>query len=642
MCGIAGLYTLRTTLPDAEARCHTLQNMLDSMKHRGPDAEGIWCDPDGRCELGHRRLSVIDTSDAGRQPMAGVDSPWVLSFNGEIYNYQDIKPLLEVAGRTFTGRTDTEVLLQGITHWGLEVFPRLDGMFALAAFNRESGELVLARDPFGEKPLYYLELPGGGLAFASELQALERLPGFDAEVSLDAMAELLMFQYIGAPRSIYRSAKKLSPGHWLVAKPGQPIQIGRYFEFNPTGTGSDKRSIADLADELEEILVRSIRRRMIADVPLGAFLSGGVDSSTVCALIRHKLGLPLKTFSIGFDAAVESEHHAAATFAKHLGTEHYCKVLTPQTSDFLLNIGKVLDEPNADSSCLPTFLLSEYARQQVTVAISGDGGDEMFAGYGRYFSTLEEEQVSLKNRGRGWNAGVAYYSDRILVTQQHQVAELFGAMPTGLNEHLAQLKHDVNSTYSPLHCRLRKSDVENYMPGAVLPKVDRMSMQHSLEVRTPFLNVELARFAEQLPQEALYNSGKGKLILREIAYRYLPRHMIDSPKRGFALPSSRWAKSELLRLASSSLGDDDSMLRALCGKVRIASFLHRQKSSLGFSMHQVWGVCMLESWLRSHRVKLPENCDCHDLTAREMPWRGVLGVRNWYDMLVSKMKNYKR
>jgi asparagine synthase (glutamine-hydrolysing) len=532
---------------------------------------------------------------------------WVIAFNGELYNFLEVREQLEAKGVRFRGRTDTEVLLESIAFWGIEALAKLDGMFALAAFNRRSGELIVARDAFGEKPLYYLDLPGGGLAFASELQALEKLPNFDAEVSLDAMAEVLMFQYIGAPRTIYRAVKKLPPGHWMRLVPGQPPTIGRFFEFRPGAGGFDARPPATLVDELEDILLRSIRRRLISDVPLGAFLSGGVDSSTVCALIRNKLGLPLKTFSIGFHDAPESEHREARLLAQHMGSDHHDRVLSPDTSAFLSGIGRVLDEPNGDSSCMPTYLLSEFARSQVTVAVSGDGGDEMFAGYGRYLSTLEDERAAV--HWSGWHPGHAYYSDRILVSTEQYVEELFGEVPGGLERHLRGLRDELADTSLPLFCRLRKTDVENYLPGAVLPKVDRMSMQHSLEVRTPYLNMELARFAERLPLDVLYRDGLGKRLLRELASRYLPREIVNAPKKGFGLPMSRWARDPLLSVASSLLEGEESKLRHTLGAEAIGRFMARQRSREGFSTYQVWALTMLESWLRHHPAQLEAAAD---------------------------------
>ena len=601
MCGIAGLLSVQRALPDAAMRDGVLRRMTAVIEHRGPDDEGIWHDPLQRCSLGHRRLSIIDTSPAGHQPMVDAAGRWVISYNGEIYNFEELRAQLQSCGVTFRGRTDTEVLLHALAIWGVDALPRLDGMFALAAFDRASGQLILARDAFGEKPLYYSELPDDGLAFASELQALEAVPGVGADINLDSVAELLMFQYIGAPRTIYTNVNKLPPGHWMIAYPGQAPKIGRYFAFRPGTTGFDHRPVEELTDELEDILVRSLRRRLISDVPLGAFLSGGVDSATVCALIRRRLNVPLKTFSIGFQGASESEHEVARVFADHLGTEHHDKIIAPNASEFLLNIGRVLDEPNADSSCLPTYLLSAFARETVTVALSGDGGDELFAGYGRYFATIDE---ASRDSTAGWRPGRVYYSNRILVSVEQHIHELLGGVPSGAAEHLKRLRDEVDDADVPLLCRLRRTDVENYMPGAVLPKVDRMSMQHSLEVRTPFLNIELARFAERLPQQTLYNGTRGKLLLREVAYRYLPRALIDLPKMGFGLPMSRWGQKELLHVASMLLESDESRIGAALGRGAIARFMQRQRTDGGYITYQVWALTMLESWLRHHPGKI--------------------------------------
>lgn len=533
--------------------------------------------------------------------MSDATGRWLITFNGELYNYRELRD--QVAAQVpVTGRTDTEVLLGAIAAWGPDALPRFDGMFAFAAFDRGTGSLLLARDPFGEKPLYTMGLPGGGLAFASELQALERVPGFDGRVSFEAVAELLSFQYIGAPRSIYESVHKVPPGHWLRIDADGRRESGRYFEFRPGADGFDGRSEEELVDALEELLVTSTRRRLISDVPLGAFLSGGVDSSTVCALVRRKLGLPLATFSIGFEGAPESEHEAARDFAAHLGTDHHERIVAPQASEFLREIGALLDEPNADSSCLPTYVLSEFARSKVTVAVSGDGGDELFGGYGRYIETLDE---AARSRTVEHRPGVAYYSNRILVSSEEHVAELLGGLPPAFEGHLAHLRSSIDDGCSPLFCRLRKTDVENYMPGAVLAKVDRMSMRHSLEVRTPFLNADVARFAEGLPQSRLIAGGQGKLLLRALAYRHLPRELINRPKQGFGLPMSKWGRDELLKVAANLLEADDSRLASALGRPALAKFLRRQRSRSGFSMYQLWGVAVLESWLRHHPATLP-------------------------------------
>jgi asparagine synthase (glutamine-hydrolysing) len=597
MCGIAGLFAYRPTVASAEDARNLVGAMSASLVHRGPDDAGIWVDAESRCVLASRRLSVIDVSDAGHQPMSSFDGRWVVAYNGEIYNFAALRPLLEARGIAFRGHADTEVLVNGIATWGTATLGKLDGMFAFAAFDTVSGELLLARDPFGEKPLYYLELPHGGLAFASEVQALERVPGFDGEMSLDAMAELLMFQYIGAPRSIYRSVSKLPPGHWLRAAPGEPLRVERYFEFRPGMGGFDTRPLPALADELEDLLERSVRSRMVADVPLGAFLSGGVDSSTVCALIRRKAGLPLKTFSIGFAGAPESEHAAAREFARHLGTEHTERIVAPVAMEALAGLGALMDEPNADWSCLPVYWLSELAREQVTVAVSGDGGDEMFGGYDRYLEALD----SSRKGGTAGSAGATYYNPYLLDAGEKEIAGLFGGMPSGLAEHLRRLREEIDHATTPLLCRLRESDVENYLPGAVLAKVDRMSMRHSLEVRTPYLGVELARFAERLPPEVLCRPGSSKLLLREVAYRHLPRPLIDRPKLGFGLPNVAWASREIHEVSTRLLGTSDSRLRAFFGARAMDALLARPRASFRWCAFAV-----LESWCRYHPAKLPE------------------------------------
>jgi asparagine synthase (glutamine-hydrolysing) len=583
-----------------------VQRMVRTIAHRGPDAERIWTDARGRCVLGHRRLSIIDTSNAGLQPMSGCERRWIICFNGEIYNYLQVRPQLQAAGVQFRGRTDTEVLLEAIAHWGTNALDRIDGQFAFAAFDTFTGELLLARDPFGEKPLYFTHLPDGTVAFASELQALELLPGFDALVDVDAVAEMLTFQYIGAPRSIYRSVQKLPPGHWMKISPSGQTQLRRYFQFRPGLSGFSDQPLSRLADELEDILLRSIGRRMIADVPLGAFLSGGVDSSTVCGLVRRKLSRPLMTFSTGFKDAPESEHLVARQFAKHLGTEHHEEILSPNASEFLNGIGNILDEPNGDSSCLPTYLLSAFARRHVTVAISGDGGDEMFGGYGRYFATLDDLAAHEGGSLPGWTPGSVYYGNRILVGDERHVQDLLGYLPNGFSAHLGRLRRELDEAQRRLIYEMRRTDVDNYLPGAVLPKVDRMSMQHSLEVRTPFLNVELARFAERLPAHLLVDQGRGKVLLRELAYRYLPRELVDLPKQGFGLPMSDWARTELLDVASRLLESEDSHLLAALGRERIANLMDRQRSPGGFSPYQIWAIAVLESWLRHHPAKLPD------------------------------------
>ncbi len=601
MCGIIGLWQRKNIRSQEELKV-LAQQMTETIVHRGPDGSGIWLDVKGRCAFGHRRLSIIDTSSAGTQPFCSRDRRWWVTFNGEIYNFKDIRAQLEQTGHIFRSKSDTEVLVEALAEWGTSALEKFDGMFAFAAFDTHRGELLLARDRFGEKPLYYTNLADGTFAFASELRALEILPGFDKTISIDAMAEYLMFQYVGAPRSIYERVPKLPPAH-LMLKSESAAEMHRYYRFDPGKDLFQGRSISDLADELETILVRSIERRLVADVPLGAFLSGGVDSSIVCALVTQKLRIPLNTYSIGFLNAPESEHHVARQFAKHLGTIHHEEIVSPNVDGFLDMAGKVLDEPNADSSCLPTYLLSRFARQDVTVAISGDGGDEMFGGYGRYSRMLLERDVHEIGELTFWSPG-RYYGPSILIASESEVRSLLGDLPPRFRSHLMRLRQELNSGRQQLLGSLRKSDVENYLPGAVLPKVDRMSMQHSLEVRTPFLNVELAHFVERLPESLCTGRSFTKRLLRQLACRYLPQHLINLPKQGFGLPMADWTRNSLLPKAGAMLAGE-SVLRQSLGAKTIDLLLAKQSAASGFNPYQLWSIVVLEAWLRERDADIP-------------------------------------
>lgn len=602
MCGIVGL-SQHQNIHGRNELDVLVERMAETVMHRGPDGSGVWVDEHARCAFGHRRLSIIDTSNGGAQPLSSGDGRWWVTFNGEIYNFLDIRAQLERKGRVFRSRSDTEVLVEALAEWGASAVQKFDGMFAFAAFDTRAGELILARDPFGEKPLYYTTLDDGTFAFASELRSLEILPGFSRKISIDAVAEYLTFQYVGAPRTIYENVAKLPPAH-IMTKAGRATETRRYYQFDPGVDIIEDRSVSDLADELEDILIQSLRRRLISDVPLGAFLSGGVDSSLVCALATQRLGVHLNTYSMGFHNAPESEHLVAREFARHLGAVHHEEIVSPDVDGFLDMAGAVLDEPNADTSCLPTYLLSRFARQDVTVAISGDGGDEMFGGYGRYLSALLSRDVRQVGELPFWTPGKSYYGPSILIASETDVQALLGFLPTGFRSHLLALRSDIDSAHGQLLAALRRSDVDNYLPGAVLAKVDRMSMQNSLEVRTPFLNVELASFAGKLPESMCAGRGSSKRILRELACRYLPRHLVNLPKQGFGLPMADWARQSLLPKARAMLGDD-SCLRASLGSRPIDNLLDKHAAVGGFNAYQLWSVVVLEAWLRERDVDFP-------------------------------------
>lgn len=600
MCGIAGIINLKGSF-SAENLQSLVKDMTDQMVHRGPDDSGVWIAPGNHCAFGQRRLSIIDLSPAGHQPMLSADGKAVITFNGEIYNYLELRADLKARGVQFRTQTDTEVLIESLRAWGEGAFAKMDGMYAFALYDDATGEILLARDPFGEKPLYYTQTDEY-IAFASELHCLTKLPHFDFRVDDAAIAELLMLQYIHAPRTMYRGVKKLPPGHFMRISRDGRISITQHFSFAPQLPPYSNRSIPDLADELQEILIRSIKRRMISDVPLGAFLSGGVDSSLVVALMAKECGREVQTFSIGFAGDKDSEHEFARATAKHLGTNHHEKILAPDVMKLVEHIAQVLDEPNADSSCLPVYLLSEFAREKVTVAISGDGGDELFGGYGRYFATLEEDEKKRAGDPNlaQWAAGEAYFGPRICVFSLPQVQRVLRTVPKEAHELIQNFKASLDRGELPLLHRMREIDTRTYMPGAVLAKVDRMSMQHALEVRTPFLSIEVARFAEKLSPEQCYQNGNGKLILKELLCRYLPREFVYRPKQGFGLPTGIWGKESLLPAARKACDTPVARSQYWLPRGRVKRFLNEQAEN--FSTYQVWNVLMLEMWLRAHRA----------------------------------------
>ena len=601
MCGIAGVVAKGVKLSGEDLRSFA-QIMASAMPYRGPDDEGVWLAPDGRCALAHRRLSIIDTSSGGHQPMVGANGRSALTYNGELYNYLELKAELENNGARFASKSDTEVFLALIERFGTAAFQKFDAMFAIGHYDAGTQQLILARDIFGEKPLYYIDTPDY-FAFASELHALAKLPGFDTTVNADTIGAYLSFQYVPAPYTIYRSARKLMPGHWLTRDANGWVASTPYFSFDTSGRQERSRPIAELAEELEDHLVTSMKRRLISDVPLGAFLSGGVDSSTVAAIATQRLGVPLKTYSIGFEGHKDSEHFEAAQISKHLSTHHHERVLAADTIELGSHIGSVLDEPNGDTSCLPTYLLCRFARESVTVALSGDGGDELFGGYGRYFNTVDEWQKKRSGDASldWWKAGDVYLSSRVLVYPDAEVVKVMGEMPPALDTLLAGMRGRLDSDTRPLLNVLRELDARTYMPGAVLPKVDRMSMQHSLEVRAPLLGMDIAKFAMKLAADDCYSPGNGKLVLKRVAEKYLPAEWMNRPKRGFGLPMDMWGADTLLPVLKDLILSPDCRLAEWINREHLTAYM----KSLGqeFHAYRAWSLFILETWLRTHPAK---------------------------------------
>lgn len=622
MCGIAGILDPAGVF-GAQALADIARRMAQSLAHRGPDDEGVWLSPGGHCALAHRRLSVIDITDRGHQPMVETDGNHAACFNGEIYNFRQLRRELESTGQPFHSDSDTEVLLRLFRDAAPDALKRLEGMYAFAVWNETERRLLLARDAFGKKPLYIARgnhLGGEWMAFASELGAFHAIPGFEASISEPALRQLLMLQYIHAPLTVYEGVEKLLPGHWLSVTlrkdGGLDSHGGAHFHFK-AGRGRSPsavehqtvsaKTLDKAADTLLPLLVEATERRMIADVPLGAFLSGGIDSALIVAIIRRELGRPLSTFSIGFQGSVESEHEMARQAATILGTDHHERILSPDIVEFMPRIAAALDEPLGDTSCLPTYLLSEFTRGELTVALSGDGGDELFGGYGRYGQTLLESaspwvrfRYLLRHR-RAWRPELAYFDPRTLMSGPARVTDMAGHRDPDENQLLLEhWRSHMADDGRPLMDRMRELDVQSYLPGAVLAKVDRMSMAHALEVRCPFLDRDVAAFAQTLEPGLLHSGGMGKPLLRHWAARYLPEDYIKAPKRGFGVPGMAWAREPLLRLCDEVLLVPDGRLANRWGTAGLRRFVDGYRHPRRFLVYPVWNLLMLELWLREH------------------------------------------
>ncbi|MBI4800725.1 MAG: asparagine synthase (glutamine-hydrolyzing) [Desulfarculus sp.] len=632
MCGIAGIVSQAGALSPERLRSLALA-MSQALRHRGPDDAGAWLDPTGRCALVHRRLSIIDLRPEGRQPLVNETGRAAVTFNGEIYNFQDLRRRLLGRGHRFVSQTDGEVLVHLLEDLpAQEVVASLEGMFAFAHWDSETRSLLLARDRFGKKPLYHAQGPGW-FAFSSELRPLTLLPGFDDSLTRDSVAGFLMLQYAHAPGTIFRGARKLEPGSLLVLGPDQEPQTRHWWRYRPhdllppslspdrlpfvspnrrpwnrlwqglrrrvlphrqapaASTGLSPQRV----EELRGLLIGAVERRLIADVPLGAFLSGGVDSSLVVAIMTRELGVKADTFSIGFAGSSQSEHEHARQMAEHLGCNHHEQVLAPDVMTLLAEVTRALDEPNGDTSCLPTYLLCRHARGHVTVALSGDGADELFCGYPRYFATLEQ---SLARDGLTPAQFYLTYSGPLVVAPD-SLAKLLGGLPPAQEDTLAAWNALLQNRRAPLVDRLRCLDADTYLPGAVLAKVDRMSMHFALEVRCPFLDGAVARFAAGLtPDECYQRPRQGKVILKELGAKYFPGAWLHRPKTGFGIPADFWRPNQLTALARDMLLGGDSHLGPWLEVKPLLDFLRRLERTPASAVYQLWPFLILESWLR--------------------------------------------
>jgi asparagine synthase (glutamine-hydrolysing) len=630
MCGIAGLLARQAGGGlAAQARF-----MADSLVHRGPDAGDAWADDAAGIALGHRRLSIVDLSPAGAQPMVSSCGRFVISYNGEVYNADALRPELERAGRKFRGHCDTEVIVEGASVWGVEAtVKRLIGMFAMALWDRQERALYLVRDRLGIKPLYWAET-SSALIFGSELKALRAYPGFKPELDRDALTSYLRFAYVPGGQSIYRGVKQLAPGTILVARAGKPPEIREFWTLaEASRAGQAARfngSEEDATAELDALLTDAVKRRMIADVPLGAFLSGGIDSSTVLALMQKSSTRPVRSFTIGFHETGYDEAKHAAAVARHLGTDHTELYVSPEHArDVIPRLPEIHDEPFADASQIPTYLVSEMTRQHVTVALSGDGGDEVFGGYNRYFRSQAVRRFleTVPGAARGamaaavtslppsaWNAlgswAMPQFGERL-----HKLARIAvgspedyyrlalshwdnpgevvkgGAEPKGLlwDERVNTLAPD------PVE-RMQYLDTMTYLPDDILTKVDRASMAVSLEARVPLLDHRVVEFSWRMIPSMKASGGVGKRILRRVLDRYVPRHLIERPKMGFAVPIDSWLRGPLRDWAEDLLAEKRLSAEGIFNPTPIREKWREHLSGARNWQYPLWTVLMFQSW----------------------------------------------
>lgn len=631
MCGIAGILTLT---PDATVTPAPLRTMAGALTHRGPDDEGVYVDPRGRCGFGFRRLAIIDLA-GGHQPLANEDGTVWVVFNGEIYNFRDLRQALQARGHRFATETDTEVIVHAYEEFGEECFTRLAGMFAIAIWDEHQGRLILARDRLGKKPLTYAVV-GERLYFASEAKAILALREVPRTIDPQSLHRYLLFQYVPAPHSIYAGFRKLPPGTTLTLAAGEPADATpRAFWRVPTPVPF-RGSYADARRRLEELLTAAVERRLIADVPLGAFLSGGIDSSLVVALMRRLGVSPLRTFSIGFADARYDETAYARQVAARFATEHHERIVTPEIRALLETLAYHYDEPFADSSAIPTLVLARWTRSSVTVALTGDAGDECFAGYDRYRAAqlaarLEVLPAALRralariarclpNREpkslgrRAWR----FFSTAADPAARRYLAWIGIFTPAWLAagyrpEFRAALDFDEPLRwFETLHAQAPGSpperavhvDFRSYLPYDLLTKVDIAAMAASLECRCPFLDHELVEFALSLPLRWRLNGG-GKRILKDLAADLLPREIIDRPKMGFGVPVGAWFRSDLgAELRACVLAPD-----GLCGRIFrpdwLRAFVEAHLSGQANHEHPLWALFMLELWHRRWQPRLP-------------------------------------
>lgn len=633
MCGIAGFW-FRSDVPEAAQQW--LTDSVSSLHHRGPDDRGLWFD--GGVGLGHARLSILDLSSLGHQPMASRNGRWVMVYNGEVYNFREIRKGLELLGHTFFGTGDSEVILEAFAEWGPGAVRRFVGMFAIALWSKADRRLYLLRDRLGVKPLYY-GWNGNALWFGSELKALRAFKHWSPELDRSAMVDYFRYGYIAEPRSIYRNVFKLSAGHWLEVGPQGERKIEPYWSVLDSAAKRRQGGENELAEELEALMIDAFRYRMIADVPVGVFLSGGIDSSSVAAILQHHAGQRIKTFTIGFDDAAFDESPHAERVARYLGTEHTTRRL--EVSDALRILpqwGNLYDEPFGDRSGIPTLLVSQVAAESVKVVLSADGGDELFSGYTSYtgmfarkrklalipewlraasvaaLQALPLDQADGLLAAYPWPAGINHRLRRSATVplakirdqlQTRTVGEMFdqalaiwpyGELRSllGWNGHAARSNCDIYPGEDGE--KLCLWDLHHYLPGDILTKVDRATMAVSIEGREPFLDHRLVEFAFALPFRLRRGSSGPKHLLRKVLYGYVPREYVERPKQGFDIPLGRWLAGDMRMLIDQYLEPRLIAAQGLFDAETVRRLLARFRAGDSMAQQKVWLLLAFQMW----------------------------------------------
>ncbi|MDD5433084.1 MAG: asparagine synthase (glutamine-hydrolyzing) [Candidatus Pacebacteria bacterium] len=640
MCGITGIWDFKNKISEG-----TLEKMTDCLYLRGPDDSGIFVDPKNNIGFGHRRLSILDLSPAGHQPMANDDQTIWITFNGEVYNFAEIRKELEVKDYKFKSNSDTEIIIKSYQEWGIDCIQKFRGMFAFAIWDAKKEKLFLVRDRAGVKPLYYY-FDGDRFLFSSELKAFHKHPEFKKEINFSALALFLQFGYILAPYTIFENTHKVRPGHYLEVDKNGDIKETKYWDIIDFYLAEKiDKSEEGIEKELEEILTESFQYRMVSDVPVGVFLSGGIDSSLVTALLQKNSKNPIKTFTIGFNEKEYNEAPYAKKIAEHLGTDHHEFYCTAKDAlEIIPKLPEIYDEPFGDSSAIPTYLVSKFARERVTVALSADAGDELFCGYSLYellskyyfivqktppfllsfayfalstfsvnfvvkvynlFSFVLPKYTNLENKINKFKNIIKRKDNKLSVIVKNGYSywlpdeiklflkKEYVTLPTNFDEYEKVKSLNIKT-------QMQAVDFKTYLPDDILAKVDRATMAVSLEAREPLIDHKIAEFIARVPIDLKYKNGQSKYILRKILYRYVPKELVERPKQGFAIPMDKWLKNDLKYLLEKYLSEERLREQGIFDEMYIKESLSKYLSGKSDSAYKFWFLLVFQMWYEKY------------------------------------------